>query len=66
MNFVVCIMCFLFSGVWNGILSVKLLIDRLFNWAVLMQEGLYNLYLLAENIEDDKSNKTLFGLFKLK
>ena len=27
---------------------------------------LYNLYLLAENIEDDKSNKTTFGLFKLK
>ena len=27
---------------------------------------LYNLYLLAENIEDDKSNQTTFGLFKLK
>ena len=27
---------------------------------------LFGLHLLAENIEDDKSNKTLFGLFKLK
>lgn len=27
---------------------------------------LFGLHLLAENIEDDKTNKTLFGLFKLK
>ena len=27
---------------------------------------IYGLHLMAENIEDDKTNKTLFGLFKLK
>ena len=27
---------------------------------------LYGLHLVAENIEDDTTNKTLFGLFRLK
>ena len=39
------------------------------NYAVICRKNagnFYNLHLLAENIEDDKSNKTLFGLFKLK
>ena len=39
------------------------------NYAVICRKNageLYNLHLLAENIEDNKSNKTLFGLFQLK
>lgn len=39
------------------------------NYAVICRKNagqLYGLHLLAENIEDDKSNKTTFGLFKLK
>lgn len=39
------------------------------NYAVICRKNagkFYGLHLLAENIEDDKSNKTLFGLYKLK
>ena len=39
------------------------------NYAVICRKNagkIYGLHLFAENIEDDKSNKTTFGLFKLK
>ena len=39
------------------------------NYAVICKKSageFYNLFLIDENIEDDKKNKTLFGLFKLK
>lgn len=39
------------------------------DYAVICRENagkFYGLHLLAKNIEDNKSNKTLFGLFKLK
>lgn len=52
-------------------IAAKMLADGTYSedYAVICRKNageLYNLYLLAENIEDDKSNKTLFGLFKLK
>ena len=39
------------------------------NYAVICKKNageFYNLFLIDENIEDDKENETLFGLFKLK
>lgn len=52
-------------------LAAKMLYDGEYseNYAVICRKNAGNIYglkLIAENIEDDKSNKTTFGLFRLK
>ena len=52
-------------------ISAKMLFNGKYpeDYAVICRKNagkFYGLHLLAENIEDNKSNKTLFGLYKLK